>query len=134
LTINIFNKNTISREESLDPGPEARAGLHQGVLGKGPHHLLHFLDQILGFVARLCFDPKFRGATYKIVKRLAVRQAGKPDLIYQHLRKVLLEPDMHLFYGMSGAKSADYHGSCSFLLFIFNGMCLFVFIYASAHS
>ncbi len=30
-------------------------------------------------------------------------------------RKVLLEPVLHLFHVMSGAKSADYHGSCSFL-------------------
>ncbi len=37
-------------------------------------------------------------------------QPGEP-----HLRKVLLEPVLHLFHGMSGAKSADYHGSCSFL-------------------
>ncbi len=26
-------------------------------LAKGPHHLLHLLDQIVGFVAKLCFDP-----------------------------------------------------------------------------
>ena len=115
MTINIFNKTTISCEESLAPGPEARAGLRQGVPCKGPHHLLHLLDQILGFVARLCFDPSFRDATYKIVKMFAVRQAGKPNLLYPHLRKVLLEPVLHLFHGMSGAKSADYHGSCSFL-------------------
>jgi hypothetical protein len=68
-----------------------------------------------GFVARLCFDPSFRDAPYKIVKRLAVRRAGKPDLLYPHSHKVLLEPVLHLFHGMSGAKSADYHGSCSFL-------------------
>ncbi len=110
MKINIFNKTTISCAESLDPGPEARAGLRRGVPGKGLHHLLHLLDQILGFVARLCFDPLFRDSPYKIVKRLAVRRAGKPDLLYLHLRKVF-----HLFHGMSGAKSADYHGSCSFL-------------------
>jgi hypothetical protein len=115
LTINIFNKTTISCEESPDPGPEARGGLRQGVPGKEPHHLLHLLDQITGFVARLCSDPLFRDATYKTVKRVAVRRAGKPDLLYPHLRKLLLEPVLHLFHGMSGAKSADYHGSCSFL-------------------
>ena len=89
MTINIFNKTTVSYEESLYPGPEARAGLHQGVPGKEPHHLLHLLDQITGFVARLCIDPLFRDATYKTVKRVAVRQAWKPDLLYPRLRKVL---------------------------------------------
>jgi hypothetical protein len=100
---------------SLDSGLETRAGLRQGVPGEGPHHLLLLLDQILEFVARLCFDPLFRDAPCKIVKRFAVRRAGKPELLSPHLRKVLLEPVLHLFYVMSGAKSADYHGSCSFL-------------------
>jgi hypothetical protein len=95
LTINIFNKTTVSCAESLDPGPEAHAGLHQGVPGKEPHHLLHLLGQITGFVARLCIDPLFRDATYKTVKRVAVRQAGKPDLLHPHLRKVLFEPVLH---------------------------------------
>ncbi len=36
MTINIFNKTTISCEDSPDPGPEARGGLRQGVPGKGP--------------------------------------------------------------------------------------------------
>ena len=53
LTINIFNKTAVSCEDSLDPGPEARAGLRQGVPAEGPHHLLHLLDQIVGFVAKL---------------------------------------------------------------------------------
>ncbi len=66
MTINRFNKTTISCEESLNPGPEAHAGLRQGVPGEGPHHL-NLLDQIVGFVAKLCFDPLFRDATYKIV-------------------------------------------------------------------
>ncbi len=84
-------------------------------LARDPHHILHLLDQILGFVARLCFDLEFRDSPYRMVKSLAVRRAGKPDLLYPHLRKVLLEPVLHLFHGMSDAKSADYHGSCSFL-------------------
>jgi hypothetical protein len=41
----------VSCKDNLDPGPEACAGLRQGVPGKGPHHLLHLMDQILGFVA-----------------------------------------------------------------------------------
>ncbi len=37
LAINIFNKTTVSCEESLDPGPEARAGLHRRVsLARNP--------------------------------------------------------------------------------------------------
>ncbi len=42
---------------SLDPGPEARTGLRQGVPGEGPHHVLDLQDQILQFVSRLCIDP-----------------------------------------------------------------------------
>ncbi len=95
MTINIFNKTTVSCEESLDPGHEAPAGLHQGVPGKEPHHLLHLLNQITGFVAKLCVDPLFRDATYKTVKRVAVRQAGKPDLLHPHLRMVLFQPVLH---------------------------------------
>jgi hypothetical protein len=56
LTINIFNKTAVSSEDSLHPGPEDRAGLRQGVPAKGPHHLLHLLDQIIGFVVKLCND------------------------------------------------------------------------------
>jgi hypothetical protein len=55
----------------------------------------HLLDQITGFVARLGFDFLFRNTTYKTVKRVAVRQAGKPDLLHPHLRKVLFEPVLH---------------------------------------
>ncbi len=57
LAINIFSKITVSSKDSLDSGPKARAGLRQGVPGEGPHHLLYLLDQILGFVTRLCKDP-----------------------------------------------------------------------------
>ncbi len=60
---------------------------------------------------------------------LAVRRAGKPNLLYPHLREVLLEPVLHLFHGMSGAKPADYHGSCSFLsiyLFWNVSFCLYL--------
>jgi hypothetical protein len=117
LSINVFNKTTVSCEESLDPGPEARAGLRQGVPGKGPHHLLHLLDQILGFVARLCIDPLFRDATYKTVKRVAVRQAGTPDLLYPHLCKVLFEPVLHplAVLGRAAVLLEDVMGISSYL-------------------
>jgi hypothetical protein len=53
LRINLFNKTAVSCKDNLDPGPEACAGLRQGVPGEGPHHLLDLLDQILRFVTKL---------------------------------------------------------------------------------
>jgi hypothetical protein len=44
-----------------------------GVPGEGTHHLLYLLDQIHGFVARLCNDPYFRFAPHKIAKRVAIK-------------------------------------------------------------
>ncbi len=82
----------MTRGSRASAGCEARAGLNQGVPCKEPHHLLHLLDQITGFAARQCLDPLFRDATNKIVKRVAVRQAGKQDLLHPYLRKVLFEP------------------------------------------
>ncbi len=80
LTINIFNKNAVSCEDSLDPGPEARAGLRQGVPAEGPHHLLHLLDQIIGFVAKLWNDLWFKDAPHKIVESVAVKRARRTNL------------------------------------------------------
>ncbi len=57
LKINLSNKTAVSSEDSLYPRPGARAGLRQGVPVKGPHLLLHLLDQILEFIVRLCIDP-----------------------------------------------------------------------------
>ncbi len=57
MKINLSNKTAVSSEDSFDPGPDDHAGLRQGVPGKGPHHLLHFLDQILDFDVRLSIDP-----------------------------------------------------------------------------
>ncbi len=95
MAIHIFNKTAVSCEDSLDPGPEARAGPCQGVPAEGPHHLLHLLDQIIGFVTKLFNDLLFRDATNKIVRRLAVRRARRTNLLLPHLRKVLLEPVLH---------------------------------------
>jgi hypothetical protein len=53
MTINIFNKTTVSCEDSLDPGPEAHAGLRNGAPVEGPHHLLDLREQVLGLVMRL---------------------------------------------------------------------------------
>jgi hypothetical protein len=36
MTINIFYKTTVSCEDSLDPGPEERAGLRQDIPGEVP--------------------------------------------------------------------------------------------------
>jgi hypothetical protein len=78
LRIILFIKTAVSINNSLDPGPQALAGLHHGVPVEGPQHLLHLLDQILGFVARLFNDPYFRFATHKIAKRVTIRRAGRP--------------------------------------------------------
>jgi hypothetical protein len=63
----------VSINNSLDPAPQALAVLHHGVPVEGPQHLLHLLDQILGFVARLFNDPYFRLAPHKIVKKVTIR-------------------------------------------------------------
>ncbi len=95
LRIILFIKTAVSNNHCLDPGPQAIAGLRHGVPVERPHHLLHLLDQILGFVARLFIGPQLRFAPLKkikISKRVAVRRAGRPDLLLLHLPKVLLEP------------------------------------------
>jgi hypothetical protein len=78
LRIILFIKTAVSINNSLDPGPQALAGLHHGVPVEGPQHLLHLLDQILVFVARLFNDPYFRFAPHKIAKKVTIRQAGRP--------------------------------------------------------
>jgi hypothetical protein len=65
---------------SLEPGPQALADLRHGVPVEEPHHLLYLLD------ARLFNETNFRFATHKIAKRVAIRRAGKPDLLLIHLR------------------------------------------------
>jgi hypothetical protein len=52
----LFLKTAVSINDSLDPGPQAIAGLRHGDPVEGPQHLLHLLDKILSFVARLCND------------------------------------------------------------------------------
>jgi hypothetical protein len=91
-------KTPVSINNSLDPGPQALAGLHHGVPVEGPQHLLHLLDQILGFFARLFNDPYFRFATHKIVKKVPIGRAGRPDPLLLHLRSLLKdlhEPVLH---------------------------------------
>ncbi len=92
LRIGLFNKNAASSDDNLDLGPEPLAGLRHDVPGEGHHHPPDLWDQVLGFVVRLCFDPSFKDAPRKIVQRVAVRGARRPDLLLPHLRKVLLEP------------------------------------------
>jgi hypothetical protein len=84
----LFIKTAVSVNNSLDPGPQALVGLHHSVPVEGPQHLLHLLDHILGFVARLFNDPYFRFAKHKITKRVAIRRAGRPDLLLLHLRNL----------------------------------------------
>jgi hypothetical protein len=81
-----FIKTAVSSNDSLDPSPQALAGLHHDVPVEGSHHLLHILEQILGFVARLFNYPYFRFAQHKIAKRVTIRRAGRPDLLLLHLR------------------------------------------------
>ncbi len=66
----------------LDPGPQALAGLRHGVPVEGPHHLLYLLDQILGFVARLCNDPYFRFAPHKIEELQSGELGGQTSSLY----------------------------------------------------
>jgi hypothetical protein len=88
LRIIFFIKNTVSTNNSLDPGPQALAGLHRGVTVEGPRHLLHLLDQILGFVATLFNDPYLRFAKHKRAKRVTSRRAGRPELLLLLLRNL----------------------------------------------
>jgi hypothetical protein len=52
----LFINTAISVNDILDIGPQALAGLRHGVTVEGPHHLLYFLDKVLGYVARLSND------------------------------------------------------------------------------
>jgi hypothetical protein len=78
----LFIKTAVSIYNSLDPGPQALAG----VPVEEPQHLLHLLDQILDIVERLFSDPYFRFAPHKIAKKCTIRQAGRPNLLLLHLR------------------------------------------------
>ncbi len=48
---------TNSNDDILDPGPVPLGCLCHGVPVEGHHHLLDLLDQVFGFVVRLCLDP-----------------------------------------------------------------------------
>ncbi len=63
---------------------------------KGPHHLLNLLDQVLGFIVRRCVTFYLSHTPHKIVQRVAVRRAGRPDLLLAvvHRRAALLEDIM----------------------------------------
>jgi hypothetical protein len=50
LRINLYNKIAVISKDSLDPAPEAHAGLRQGVPGEEPHNLPDLRDQVSGFV------------------------------------------------------------------------------------
>jgi hypothetical protein len=63
----LFNEMTVIGDYSLDPGPEALAGLHHGVPVQGAQKRLHPLDLVLDFVVKLCIDLLLRNAPHKIV-------------------------------------------------------------------
>ena len=86
LRIILFIKTAVSINNSLDPGPQALAGLHHGVPVEEPQHLLHLLDQILDFGEILFNDLYFRFVPHKIAKKCTIRQAGRPNLLLLHLR------------------------------------------------
>jgi hypothetical protein len=55
----------VSSDISLGPGRVPLECLLHGVPVEGPHHLLDLLDQVLGFVVRLCLYPLLRDAPNK---------------------------------------------------------------------
>ena len=57
LRIHLYNKMAVSNDHSLDPRPVPLGCLCHGVPVEGPHHLLDLLDQVFGFVVRLCLGP-----------------------------------------------------------------------------
>ena len=57
LKLNLFNKMAASNDNSLDSGRVRLECLCHGDPVEGLHHLLDLLDQVLGFVVRLCLDP-----------------------------------------------------------------------------
>ncbi len=89
LRIILFLKTAVSINDSLDPGPQAIAGLRHGIPVEGPHHLLYLLDQILGFVERLSNDPHIR-PKQNSEKSGNQASCGRPDLLLLHLRNSAL--------------------------------------------
>ena len=102
LRIILFIKIAVSFNNSLDPGPQALEGLHHGVPVEGPQQLLHLLDQIFAFVARLFNDPYFRFAAHKIEKKVKIRQVMRPNLL--------------LLYTSATYRMASMSQSCALLL------------------
>ncbi len=109
LRILLFIKTAVSSNDCLDPGPQALAGLRHGVPGDPiTSFILWIRSLILLPLARLCIDPQFRFAPLKkkyISKGVAVRRAGRPDLLLLHLRKVLLKPVLHPLAIMTGGRA-----------------------------
>ncbi len=67
MKINLYNKIAVSSEDSLDPAPEAHAGLRQGVPGEGPHYLP---DQVSGFVGGFALTQNSETPPAKYSKEL----------------------------------------------------------------
>ncbi len=92
LRINLSNKTAISSEDSLDPWPEARAGLRQGVPGRGPSP-----PSSSGSDPWICCETLH----WALLQRRPIQNSQKGcrakslDLLHPHLRKVLLEPVLH---------------------------------------
>jgi hypothetical protein len=120
----LFIKTAISINNSLDPGPQALVGLNHSVPVEGPQHLLHLLDQILGFVD----DPYFRFAPHKMAKKFSIRRAGRPDLLILNLHNLLQglpEPALRppAFVGKGAIQLKDLMGISSYLSASYDTSC-----------
>jgi hypothetical protein len=56
MRIKVFIETAVRGNNSIDPGPEPLAGLRHDGPVKRAHQHIHLLEQILGFVVRLCID------------------------------------------------------------------------------
>jgi hypothetical protein len=91
-SIKLFEKIAASVHDGLDPLPEPPAGLRHGVPGQAGHHLLDLRHQGGDIVVGSFINISFTNAPYIIVERVAVRAAGRPDLLRPELREVLPAP------------------------------------------
>ncbi len=134
----LFIKTAVSINDSLDHEPQAYAGLGHGVPVEGPHHLLYLLDQILGFVARFCYDPLFRFAptqnSGKSDNQASWEARPPPPTPPQQCSYWCFQKPL-IFIMVRPAQSPETvpapAPSCRF---IFAGMRLLVFIYVSADN
>ncbi len=129
LTIKIFNKTTISCEESIKNFRKNKSFILRRAslldlklvqafarvsLARDPItsfiFLIRSLDLLRDFALTLNSETPHT-KSQKACSQVSWKARPPPPTPPYGL----LEPVLHLFHGMSGAKSADYHGSWSFL-------------------